>query len=267
MKNKNYMKKAGMGKIRYYFTLSIFLFIFFTLSFCNKTDNNTTSTPKDGAISITSVVQSKYTSAVTISTNGNSIVLKSNGTPDHVTPYWGKGNALYEAPSLAGQTVNPGNLTSQLFVMTIPSNPNEATIKEETSLGPIGMALNGVAIYNDREGGNVPVNAATLLSFDRGGAHSGPGGLYHYHFTGDWIGNDDNKLIGFLRDGYPIYARKDKDGTYPSSLDSNGGHISITNEFPNGIYHYHASNTAYMGGRFYVLKSGSYYGTKGTFTF
>lgn len=267
------MSKAEISQIRYFFTISVFLFIIFTLSFCNKTDNNTTSTPnttsttKDGAISITSVVQSKYTSAVTISTSGNSIVLKSNGTPDHVTPYWGKGNTLYEAPSLTGQTVNPGNLQSQVFAMTIPSNPNEATTKEATSLGPIGMALNGVAIYNDREGGNVPVNAGTLLSFDRGGAHSGPGGLYHYHFTGDWIGNDDAKLIGFLRDGYPIYARKDKDGTYPSSLDANGGHISVTNEFPNGIYHYHASNTAYMGGRFYVLKSGSYYGTKGTFTF
>ena len=196
------MSKAEISQIRYFFTIPVFLFIIFTLSFCNKTDNNITSTPKDGAISITNVVQSKYTSAVIISTSGNSIVLKSNGTPDHVTPYWGKGNALYEAPSLTGQTVNPGNLQSQVFAMTIPSNPNEATTKEATSLGPIGMALNGVAIYNDREGGNVPVNAGTLLSFDRGGAHSGPGGLYHYHFTGDWIGNDDAKLIGFLRDGY-----------------------------------------------------------------
>ena len=251
------------------FGLSILAISAFMYS-CNKSDdpiNPTVTTVTQGAVSITSAVQSKYTSAVTISTSGNSIVLKSNGTPDHLTPYYGSGNSLYEAPSLPGQTLTPGTLQAQVFVMTIPTNPKEASTKEATSLGPIGMALNGVAIYNDREGGNVPVDAGTLLSFDRGGGHSGPGGLYHYHFTGDWIGNDDFKLIGFLRDGFPIYARKDKDGSYPTNLDATGGHVAATTEFPNGIYHYHASNTAFRGGRFYVLKSGSYYGTKGTFTF
>jgi hypothetical protein len=58
------------------------------------------------------------------------------------------------------QTVNPGSLQSQVFVMTIPINPVAATTQEETSLGPIRR--NGVAIYNDREGGNVPVDAGTL---------------------------------------------------------------------------------------------------------
>ena len=83
----------------------------------------------------------------------------------------------------------------------------------------------------------------------------------------DITGNDNANLIGFLRDGFPIYARKDNDGTYPSNLDANGDHIGATADFPNGIYHYHAANTAYMGSRFYVLKAGSYNGTKGTFTF
>lgn len=68
-------------------------------------------------------------------------------------------------------------------------------------------------------------------------------------------------------DGFPIYARKDVDGSYPADLDADGGHTGSTAEFSTPIYHYHASNTAYMGGRFYVLKAGSYYGTKGTFTF
>ncbi|MBK7290919.1 MAG: hypothetical protein IPI78_12250 [Chitinophagaceae bacterium] len=39
------------------------------------------------------------------------------------------------------------------------------------------MALNGVAIFNDR-GGNVPVDAGVLQSFDRAGAHPGPGNTY-----------------------------------------------------------------------------------------
>ncbi len=233
---------------------------------CGNDDENVTPTTT-GSVSITDVVNSNYKSAVTISVSTSSIVLKSKGVPDHVSPYWGSGNVLYEAPTMTGQTVNPGNLQEQTFVMTIPINPSAASSKEATSLGPIGMALNGVAIYNDREGGNVPVDAGTLTSFDRGGAHSGPGGLYHYHFDGDFTSVDDANLIGFLRDGFPIYGRKDSDGTYPTDLDSNGGHTKVTADFTTAIYHYHTANTAYMNSRFYVLKSGSYHGTKGTFTF
>lgn len=235
---------------------------------CSKDDSTTdTSSPTtSGNTTVPTIFSSNYKTAVSLSTDGTSLTLKSNGTPDHVTPYWGVGHALYEEQT-TGQTVNPGNLQSQVFVMTIPLNPLAASTKEETSLGPIGMALNGVAIYNDREGGNVPVDSGTLKSFDRAGAHSGPGGLYHYHFNGDFTSDDDAKLIGWLRDGFPIYGRQDKDGTYPSTLDANGGHIGATAEYPNGIYHYHCSNVNYMNSGFYVLKAGSYYGTKGTFTF
>lgn len=233
---------------------------------CSNTSDDTPVTPSTGSVLITDVVKSKYKSAVTVSTSGNSITLKSQGVPDHVTPYWGTGNALYEAQT-AGQGLTPGNLMTQSFVMTLTTSPAEASSKEATSLGPIGMALNGVAIYNDREGGNVPVDAQVLKTFDRGGGHSGPGGLYHYHFDGDFTSKDDAKLIGFLRDGFPIYGRKDMDGSYPSNLDANGGHVGPTTEFPNGIYHYHSAKTSYMSSAFYVLKSGSYHGTKGTFTF
>ena len=39
----------------------------------------------------------------------------------------------------------PGHDRSQIIVMTIPTSPAEASSKEATSFGPIGMALNGVA--------------------------------------------------------------------------------------------------------------------------
>ncbi|RIJ34216.1 YHYH protein [Pontibacter oryzae] len=251
-------------------TLGVSALAIVLLVSCDTNDNDEaapTTTASAGTVSIANAISSNFKSAVTVTVGTNSIVLKSNGVPDHVSPYWGSGHALYEAPTLDGQTVNPGTLQEQTFVMTIPVFPAEAATKEATSLGPIGMALNGVAIYNDREGGNVPVDAGTLKSFDRGGAHSGPGGLYHYHFNGDFTSLDDAKLIGFLRDGFPIYGRKDSDGTYPSNLDSNGGHTGVTADFSTPIYHYHTSNVSYLDSRFYILKAGSYNGTKGTFTF
>ncbi|WP_332368255.1 YHYH protein [Spirosoma telluris] len=63
-----------------------------------------------------------------------------------------------------------------------------------------------------------------------------------------------------------MYGRKDKDGTYPSNLDAYNGHTAATTEFPDGIYHYHTRNENYLNTGYYILKSGSYYGTKGTFT-
>jgi hypothetical protein len=230
---------------------------------CGKNDSTTADEP---SVPVPTVFSSNYKSAVTLSATTNYVTMKSNGLPDHVSPYWESTNTLYETQT-TGQTVNPGTMQSQSFSMTIPSSPSEASSKEETSLGPIGMALNGVAIYNDREGGNIPVDAGTLLSFDRAGAHSGPGGLYHYHFNGDFTSDDDAKLIGWLRDGFPIYGRKCiSTNTYVTGLDANGGHTTATTEYPNGIYHYHCSNVNYVSSGFYVLKSGSYHGTKGTFT-
>lgn len=232
---------------------------------CSKDDSASTVPPVAGTTTITDVVRATYKSAVTISTSGNTITLKSQGVPDHVTPYWGVGNAHYEAQT-AGKRLTPGILQTQNFTMVLTTTPAEASTKEATSLGPIGMALNGVAIFNDREGGNVPVDAQVLSTFDRAGAHVGPGALYHYHSDGDFTSKDDARLIGFLRDGFPIYGRKDNDGTYPANLDMNGGHTGLTQDFHDGIYHYHSSATNYQNSGYYILKAGSYHGTKGVFT-
>jgi YHYH protein len=221
--------------------------------------------PTPGDVSITTVVQANFSNAVIITVNEDCIVLRSNGLPNHKTPYWGVGNASYEDfPAGHAPNVNT-TMIAQNYTMTIPTNPNEATNKEATSLGEIGMALNGVAIFNDREGGNVPLDAMTLTTFDYSGAHPAPGKNYHYHTTGRYTSVDDARLIGFLRDGYPIYGRKDTTGVYPT-LDAYGGHIGPTQDFPEGIYHYHASNVNYLNSGYYILKAGSYYGTKGTFT-
>lgn len=230
---------------------------------CSKNDSETsTDTTSTTTVPITSVVQAKYKSTVTIATSGGYITLTSKGTPNHVTPYWGEGNALYEAAGPNG--TNPGLIRERDNVMTIPTNPVPATVKEVTELGAIGMALNGVPIYNDREGGNVPLDEQVLQHFDRAGAHVGPSG-YHYHVSGDFTTKDDANLVGFLRDGFPIYGRKCLAGNYPSDLDSNGGHTSITADFSTAIYHYHCSNTNYLNLGVYVLKAGSYNGTKGTY--
>lgn len=246
------------------FSIGIGLIALFLFIISCSTDDEAETTIL-GDVSIANVVQSRYGSAVTISTSGSNIILKSNGLPDHKTPYWGAGNVLYEDfPTGHAPNVNT-TMIAQNYVMTIPANPNSASNKEATSLGAIGLALNGVPIFNDREGGNQPLDASTITTFDSSGAHPAPGKDYHYHTTGKYVSDNDANLIGFLRDGFPLYGRKDADGTYPT-LDAYGGHNGTTADFPNGIYHYHASNVNYLNTGYYVLKAGSYYGTKGSLT-
>lgn len=245
--------------------LILMIVIIATAISCNK-DSAVEDTSTVGTTDITSVVQSNYIGTSTVAVSGSGITIKSTGLPNHKTPYWGVGNALYEDfPSGYHANVNT-SISAHTYSMTIPGKPVIASSHEETTLGPIGMALNGVPIYNDREGGNVPLDALTITTFDYSGAHPGPGQDYHYHTTGRYTTQDDAKLVGFLRDGFPIYGRKDTTGVYPT-LDAYGGHAGPTQDFPNGIYHYHASNVNYLNTGYYILKAGSYYGTKGTFTF
>ncbi len=235
---------------------------------CSKDADTTTPANTTGDVDITSVVQAKFansiTNAVTVTVSGSNLIIKSDGRPNHKSPYWGASNSLYEAfPS--GHQANPSIIGAQSYTMTIPAKPAAASTHEATSLFAIGMALNGVPIFNNNEGGNVALDAGTLSSLDGAGAHPAQSSDYHYHVTGKYTTEDDAKLVGFLRDGFPIYGRKDKDGTYPSNLDAYNGHTAATTEFPNGIYHYHTRNENYLNSGYYILKSGSYYGTKGTF--
>ena len=240
---------------------------------CSKSaDTTTTVTPAVGDVDITSVVQAKYgnsiTNAITVSVSGSNIIIKSDGRPNHKSPYWGVGNANYE-DFQSGHQANPSTLGVQNYTMTIPAKPAAASTHEATSLFAIGMALNGVPIFNDQEGPSTSLDVGKISSLDKAGAHPAQASDYHYHvtdFDGKYTTKDDSLLVGFLRDGFPLYGRKDKDGSYPTNLDAYNGHTAATTEFPNGIYHYHTRSENYLNTGYYILKSGSYYGTKGTFT-
>jgi hypothetical protein len=57
---------------------------------CNNDEEETTT---EASAAVPEVFSSNYKSAVTLSATTNFIILKSSGIPDHVTPYWGSGNA------------------------------------------------------------------------------------------------------------------------------------------------------------------------------
>ncbi len=245
------------------------LLLYVSLSTCRDDGTEDFSELPAGNVDITAVVQANfrngYTDGVSVQADGDNVSIRSTGLPDHKSPYWGEGHELYEDfPGTNHANMNT-TMTGFNYVMTIPARPAEAATKEQTALGPVGMALNGVPIYNDYEGGGV-LSENAWGTFDAAGAHPGPREDYHYHCEGEYLTTDDARLIGFLRDGFPIYGRRDMDGAYPSDLDVNGGHIGTTADFDEAVYHYHVSNEVYSNSGLYVIKSGAYHGTKGTFT-
>jgi hypothetical protein len=201
------------------------------------TTSTTTTSP---TLSAAPSMYLKFQSSVSVTVAGTQVVLRSNGVPDHKSPYWGAGNALYEAPP-PGMMLAPNTIASQNFTLRVPINPAVAT-PSDTPLGPIGMALNGVAIFNQYAAGRSPLGAE-ILTFDRYNGHPQQTGQYHYHLEPLWLTgtNGPSSLIGVLLDGFPVYGPRDADGSTPAGLDSCNGHTHATPDFPSGIYHYHVT--------------------------
>jgi hypothetical protein len=217
----------------------------------------TPTTPSPAASSSTQTMYSQFAGAgVSISFDGTTAVIRTSDTPDHKSPYWGVGNANYEAPH-SGMQVNPHSITSQNITLRISTAPAAAANTSDTPLGPIGISVNGVVFYNQYAAMRQPLTSE-IVSFDRYNGHPNPNNQYHYHFEPVSItASSRSRLIGVLLDGFPVYGPIDRDGTTPSNLDSCNGHIAATAEFTNGIYHYHTTTAV-------PYISGCFKGTAGT---
>ncbi len=209
-----------------------------------------TSTTTTGATGTAPAWFAKFSPAVTVTSDGTNVVLRSTGVPDHPSPYWGVGNALYEAPH-AGMQVNPNRITAQSLVLQVPGAPTAAA-PSDTPMGAMGIAINGVALFNQYAAGRSPLTNE-IFSFDRFNGHPQQTGLYHYHLEPLWLTSRDGQaaLIGVLLDGYPVYGPRESSGSLPSGLDTCNGHTHTTADFPSGTYHYHVTTSVpYISGCF-----------------
>lgn len=129
----------------------------------------------------------------------------------------------------------------------------------------IGISVDGIPLTGDPPSvaqgpPGMPGGGGSIPAIDPCGGHVDPFGYYHLHFAPEVMNNvleanditeisctnftqDETALVGFAKDGYPIYASKDMDGSLPTDLDECFGHEGVTADFQGGIYHYHASST------------------------
>lgn len=254
------------AKVDCFIALAAFSIVF--VCSCSKDKNATPSTPANNTVP--AVYAKIYGTTATITSDGTYLTIKTNGTPDHKSTYYPTANAQYETYSgttFGGGTFrqNPNKIAVQTLTFKIPLNPTVAVVHSATPLGPIGVALNGVALYNQYAGPNNQALTSEINSFDRYYGHPTATSQYHYHVEPLYlttVKSTKSGLMGFLLDGFPVYGPQEESETtvVSSGLDAYHGHTHSTIDFPNGIYHYHfTADAPYLNGN-------GYYGTPGTVT-
>jgi hypothetical protein len=251
-------------------TFIVLVFITIALFSCKKNAEEIIISPVNGGTTNTiPAIYQKIYGASSIISDGTFITIKTTGAPDHKSIYYPTANALYE--TFSGTTTyagtpyvfvkNPNTITSFNYTFKIPLNPVVASTHTATPLGAIGVSLNGIPLYNQYAGPNQPLTGE-FKSFDQYAGHPTANGSYHYHVEPKYLTTvkaTKSSLLGFLLDGFPVYG-PEENGTAVTNamLDAYHGHIGVTTDYPNGIYHYHITDADP-----YINGSG-FYGTAGT---
>lgn len=242
--------------------LGVLTFIFCQ---CKKSedDNVTTSAEEVPA------VYKKIYGATDMYVDGDYIVIKTNGTPDHQSPYYQNtqwASTLYVNDTRPSFQQAPGNKVASFnYTFKIPKNPSVASTHTALPASTIGVAVNGVPFFNQYQMSNtlITTTSGEYYSFDLYGGHPTPFNEYHYHIEPNYITSlkGDSSLMGFLLDGFPVYGPVENGQTLTSGdLDAYHGHTHATEDYPNGIYHYHITADApYINGN-------GYYGTAGSWS-
>jgi hypothetical protein len=203
-----------------------------------------------------------FTSAVRLWIDGAQVVIQADAVPDHKSPYFPTTDPRWEAYNGTNPNwqQNPNHIAEQTIEFHIPLDPQEASTHQPTPLGPIGVAVNGVPLFNQYAGPNQPLTNE-VNSFDQYDGHPQMTNMYHYHVEPYALTavNGKDSLIGYLLDGFPVYGPEEDGQTITNAdLDQYHGHFGATADYPQGIYHYHVTAEApYINGA-------GFYGTPGT---
>lgn len=250
-----------------FFLASLLLVLFIACSSSDDSgndqdDGNNNEQPTETSYDITPILSKFSGTGLSYAINGNTVTITTQDLPNHPSPYWPETNPLHEDYNGTNSNfhLNPNRIATQNIVFTIPLHPEEATNKQATGLGPIGIARNGVVFYNQYAGPDQPLTNE-IDSFDQWLGHPQRTGQYHYHIEPTYLTSEfgDHVFLGLLADGFPVYGPLENgDIVTNADLDQYHGHTHATEDFPEGIYHYHiTSEDPYLNGNGYFGAPGN----------
>jgi hypothetical protein len=210
-----------------------------------------------------------YFKCVTITTTADAIVIESQGLPPHLSYYYGAGDpnfAPFDTTRGSEYMPNPNKLKAKSLRVSVAKDPKAkgltvtsamvdgvvGTSTEEYSLGPVGIALDSVAIFNPLAAPGDDIEKEKF-TFDDYNAHPAPDGTYHYHTTSKGplevvsAAGKSGEVYGVMCDGTIVLGCDELDGAAPGTLDAQGGHVGdvkdATNTWFTGRYHVHVCTT------------------------
>jgi hypothetical protein len=137
---------------------------------------------------------------------------------------------------------NPNAIKTQTLSFTLPLQPSVAVSPSCLPMGVIGVAVNGVPIFNALDAMGRDAEAHEVQ--DRCHGHPERSGTYHYHGPSDCVpgGRENGALVGYALDGFGIYSRYDDRGREITNADLDECHGRIAPVMWNGqrttMYHY-----------------------------
>ena len=179
--------------------------------------------------------------AITITRNGASRLISSNGLPESDTtgvfPIAATDDAFaYDR--------NPNRITAQTISVTVPAEPAVASSPSCLPMGAIGIMTTGVVVFNGLDAGGRDAVAHEIQ--DHCSGHPQPQGVYHYHSGSgcfDDGGNGHSALLGYALDGFGIYGSRGERGVElaTADLDECHGHTHEIEWDGETVerYHYH----------------------------
>jgi len=132
----------------------------------------------------------------------------------------------------------------------IPLNPSIASTTTTAVDGPVGVAINGVPIFNPcKQGGCQNGDTKALGELDICNGHAGRADDYHYHAAPKCVMATqassywNTHPVGWALDGFAIYGYNDASGTTATRDSSCGGNTTAVSNGPAG-YAYHVTDTS-----------------------
>lgn len=141
---------------------------------------------------------------------------------------------------------NPNTISAQSVSLSLPSNPSIASAPTCVGMGLIGVAVNGVAIFNALDAGGRDAVAHEVQ--DTCAGHPQQEGEYHYHGPSSCMPHqtDKNTLVGYALDGFGIYSNIDANGKSLTNSDLDECHGITSSIIWDGkevsMYHYVLTN-------------------------
>lgn len=138
---------------------------------------------------------------------------------------------------------NPNTVKATAVTVKVPRSPKLASSPSCLSMGTIGYAINGVAIFNALDGENRDAVAHEMQ--DACDGHPERTGQYHYHSGSRCLvdkATGASTLIGYALDGFGLYVERDSSGALltNAALDACHGRTStvLFNGKKQKMYHY-----------------------------